>query len=170
MIQAIIDHQLDKAEKDLGVPINEMRWVAKVSRSALRAWSTVQSWAHFREALPAQAFYISKIAAYRVEDCGSCMQIAINYAKKGGVPVRLIQAALDRNLSELGPELAMVYLFAERQAKGQDDPDAREKIRAKYGDKALIDLAFSIVGSRAFPTFKRVLGYAVRVQDVTLQI
>ena len=170
MIDTLIDWQIGKAEKELGVAAPEMRFVARVSRRALRAFGSVRSWAHFREAVPAQVLYIAKIAAYRQEDCGSCMQITVNLCKKEGVPSRLIHAALERNLDELGPELRLVYIFAERQANRQDDPEGRAAIREKYGDKGLIDLAFAIVGSRTFPTFKRVLGYATSCHEVKLHV
>ena len=170
MIQALVRRKLDRAEKELGAPIDEMRYVAKHSLSALRAWGSVHSWAHYRKAMPAEAFYVAKIAAYRQEDCGTCLQIAVNLAKKAGVKTDLIRAAMEGRVSALPGELRMVYRFAEQQANGQDDPELREQIRLGYGDEALIDLAFAIVGSRAFPTFKRVLGYAKSCTQVTIEV
>jgi hypothetical protein len=130
---------------------------------------SVRSWAHYHKAMPAEAFYVAKIAAYRQEGCGTCLQIAVNLTKKSDVKRDLIRAAMDGRVSALPAELRMVYRFAE-QANGQDNPELREEIRSRYGDEALllIDLAFAIVGSRAFPTFKRVLGYAKSCSQVAI--
>src|SRR5437763_1353918 len=130
MIKQLINRQLDQAEKDLGAPVDEMRYVARHSLAALRAWSTVRSWSDFRKAMPAEAFYLAKIAAYRQEDCGTCLQISVHLAKKAGVDPRYIRAAVNGNVEALPPNVQVVYRFAEKQANREDDPEAREQIRA----------------------------------------
>ena len=170
MIGALINRRIGQVEKELGVPADEMRYVAKHSLGALRAFGSVRSWADYHKSLPAEAFYVAKIAAYRQEDCGSCLQISVNLAKRANVKGDLIRATLDGRVSALPTELQTVYRFAELQANRQDSPELREQIRVQYGDAALIELAFAIVGSRTFPTFKRVLGYAKSCSQVKLQL
>lgn len=47
-----------------------------------------------------------------------------------------------------------------RNRDRHDDDTLREKLRARYGNRALIELSFAIASARIPPTVKRVLGYA----------
>ena len=160
MITALMNKQVDKLEKDLGVPLDESRYMIDHHLRAVLAFSTVRSWAEFRRMLPADVYYVAKIAAYRQEDCGSCLQIAVNQARQNGVPPTTIQAAVDRRLDALNPDLRLVYRFAEGQANRQDDPEGRSHIIRRYGHKGLIELALAIASARMFPALKRTLGFA----------
>jgi hypothetical protein len=120
--------------------------------------------------IPVDVYYIAKIAAYRQEDCGSCLQISVNLARKANVPAPIIRAAVERRLEALPPELRLVYLFAEGQANRHDDPQAREKIIQRYGHDGLIELALAITSARTFPTLKRSLGFAISCSRAQLAV
>ena len=169
-MNALIERKLDAVEKELGAPIDESRYMAKYHLRALWAFSKVLDWAEFRRALPVDAYYVAKIAAYRQEDCGSCLQIAVNKARKANVPLPIIRAAIDRNLDALPPELRLVFLFAEGQANREDDLDARERIIERYGHQGLIELALAITSARTFPTLKRTLGFAISCSRVQVAV
>ncbi len=52
------------------------------------------------------------------------------------------------------------FLFADRVAR-RDDADAiREEVRAKWGDKGVLDLTFALQASRLYPMVKAGMGYA----------
>lgn len=160
MIKMFIKRKLDSLEKELGVPVDESRYMAEHNVPALLAFNKVVAIAQHRRILPAAVYYIAKIASYRQEDCGTCVQIAVNQARSHGVSTAVIQAALDRRLNALSPELQMIYRFAEGQANREDDPDTRQRIIDRYGHAGLIELALAITSTRTFPTLKRILGYA----------
>ena len=101
---------------------------------ALYAFSKVRDFADFRRVLPADAYYVAKIAAYRQEDCGSCLQIAVNQAREHQVQRGVIQAAGDRRVDALSPELRLVFRFAEAQANRDDDPGG-------FGNRSSGDMA-----------------------------
>lgn len=44
----------------------------------------------------------------------------------------------------------------------------REEIRAKWGEKGLIELAFAIAAARFYPTLKRGMGYAHTCERVVV--
>lgn len=160
MLKTIANKMLDSAEKDLGAPVDEMRYILDHSMSAFRRWASMREIADYHHALPAEVYYIAKIASYRVEDCAACLQIATHFAQKNGVAAELIRAALDGRPQDLPKELQVVYDFAQDQANRLDDPEIRELIRRTYGDDGLIELAIGLASTRAFPTLKRVLGFA----------
>lgn len=102
-----------------------MRYLADHSLSSFRRWSGTRDIANYHHVLPAEVYYIGKIAAYRVEDCGSCLQIVTHTAKKGGVSSDLIRATLEGRVDALPPDLQRVYRFSERQAHRIDEPELR---------------------------------------------
>lgn len=160
MIRTILRRMIDRVEQRLGVPVDEARYMVDHSLGSFLAFSTVQTWTDRHKALGAEAYYVAKIAAYREEDCGTCLQIAVNLALKAGVSREIVGYAAQGREELLPPKLRELYRFAQKQANRVDDDDLREKLRARYGDEALIELALAIASARMFPAFKRTLGFA----------
>ena len=160
MIRNILRRMIDRVEQRLGVPLDESRYMLDHSLGGFLAFSTVQTWADRHKALGADAYYVAKIAAYHEEDCGTCLQIAVNLALKAGVSRELVRYAAQGREELLPVELRLVYRFAQKQANREDDDELRETLRGRYGDEALIELAMAIASARMFPAFKRTLGYA----------
>ena len=109
--------------------------------------------------------------ATRHEDCGTCVQIAVNQARKAGLPAELLRAVLDGKLDALPEELRDAYRFAEAVLAANGEEDAwRERIRLRYGDEGLIEMALAIASCRVFPITKRALGYAVSCSKVAVRV
>ncbi|MBT9331763.1 hypothetical protein [Paracidobacterium acidisoli] len=168
MMNWLVRRRLDKAEKFLGVPIDETRFIAKHSMKALRAYSGLQGISRFHGPLEAEVYYTAKIAAYRQEDCGSCLQITVNFAKRDGVRTELIRDLLAGRLQALPELLRDVYRFAAEQANRIDNAELRETMRERYGDEGLITLALAITSAGTFPTLKRALGYATSCSRIQI--
>ena len=99
--------------------------------------------------------------ATREEDCGTCLQIEINLAKRDKVKPATIRAAVSNKPDELPEQLADVYRFAKAVVRRSGDEDIyRERIRELYGEEGLVELAMAIAVCRVFPTTKRALGFA----------
>jgi len=170
VFKKFVQMMLDRVEKQLGAPVDESRYMAEHSLRALYAFSKVRDFADFRRVLPADVYYVAKIAAYRQEDCGSCLQIAVNQAREHQVQRGVIQAAVDRRLDALSPELRLVFRFAEAQANRDDDPEARQQIIRRYGDQGLIEIGLAITSARMFPTLKRALGFSISCSRVKVAV
>jgi hypothetical protein len=160
MIRAFLRRMIARTEKQLGVPLDESHYMLEHSPGATLAFSTVQIWANRHKAVPVDAYYVAKIAAYLEEDCGSCLQIAVNLALKSGVSRELVRNAAQGREDLLSAELRDVYRFAAKQANRIDSDELRDRIRARYGDEGLIELAMAIASARMFPAFKRTIGFA----------
>ena len=159
------------AEKKLGVPLEYARFILGVSLRAFFKFAKFLAVDEYRRVLPPNPYYIARIVAVRDEDCGSRVQIAVNQAKKAGVPTEHLRAVLDGNPDGLPEELRDVYCFTEAVVSRSGEEDAlRERIRLRYGDEALIELALAIASCRTFPITKRVLGYAVSCSAMPVQV
>jgi alkylhydroperoxidase family enzyme len=171
MLRKLILARIASAEKDLGVPLEYCRFIVRVSLRASYKFAKFLAVDEYHRALPAGPCYVARIVAVRDEDCGPCVQIAVNQALKAGVPAAQLQAVLDGRLDDLPEELREAHHFAEAVVTRNGQEDAwRERIRRRYGDEGLIEMALAIASCRVFPITKRALGYAVRCSDVAIRV
>lgn len=171
MLRKIILSRIAAAEKTLGVPLDYCRFIIRTSLRAFFKFAKFLAVDEYRRVLPPAPLYVARLVALRHDDCGTCVQIAINQAKKAGVPVDVIRAVLDGRLDDLPEDLRDAYRFADAVVRttGEEAP-FREHIRLRYGDEGLIELALGIASCRTFPTVKRALGYAVSCSAVPLSV
>jgi alkylhydroperoxidase family enzyme len=160
MISRLFDHAITKQEQALGVTLDYLREIAKVSKAGLLKLALLGPLGNHRKRLPKAAFHLARIVATQEEDCGACVQIAVNLALRDGVPLQYLRSTLERHYGELPGFLQEVCEFAESVSKGWDHPDARAKINERFGAEGLTELAFAIAAARVFPTIKRAMGYA----------
>ncbi len=160
MIQAILNWQIDKTERQLGVPADEARFIASVSLSATWRLAKFVKILHSGKG-PRHALHVASLVGSMAEDCGSCVQIGVNLARQAGLPREQIAAIVERRPDDLPEELAAVYRFAEAVTLNSEEQDAfREAVRRQYGDAGLVEICIAVAMHRVFPTLKRGLGYA----------
>jgi hypothetical protein len=169
MLRWFLRRKLDAEENKLGESMDYLRHVLDVSPAAFLRFASIMPFANSRKVLPKEVWYVAQFVSLQREDCGPCLQIAVNLAQKDCVDSHLIRAVLDGDKSQLSKELADVFDFTQSIVNSTDDPNAlRETLRARYGDRGLIELSYAIASSRIPPTVKRVLGYAKSCKDVTI--
>jgi alkylhydroperoxidase family enzyme len=170
MFRRLILARITAAEKEFGVSLEYCRFIAGVSLRAFFKFAKFLAVDEYRRALPPVPCHVARIVAVKDADCGTCLQIAVNQARKAGVPVEILRAVLDGKLDGLPQDASDAYHFAEAVVTASGEEDAlRERIRLKYGDEGLIEMAMAIASSRTFPIIKRALGYAVSCSAVTIQ-
>ncbi len=171
MLRSLILNRLRFEEKQLGGSLDYLRFIVKVSLRAFFKFVKIMPMATFRRTLPAEAYAVARLVATRHEDCGPCLQIEVNSARKSGVSSEILQKILAKDVESLPDTLADVYQFAESVvATKTDDEELRERLRQRYGDEGLIELAMAIASCRVFPTMKRALGYAKSCHLVTVEV
>jgi alkylhydroperoxidase family enzyme len=171
VLRTIILARIASAEKNWGVSLEYCKFILRVSRRAFFKFAKFLAVDEYRRVLPAAPFYVARIVAIRDADCGSCVQIAVSQAKKAGVPAEILRAVVDGNLDNLPEELRDACQFAEAVVTSNGEEDAlRERIRLRYADEGLIEMALAIASCRTFPTIKRALGYAVSCSEVAVRV
>ena len=171
MIRKLILKRLDKEERSLGESVDYMRHLVRTSLPAFFKFALFTPLSQHRRKLPPAPYRVARIVATRDEDCGTCVQIEVNLARKEGVPADVIRAVLNNRPDDLTPALADVYRFARSvvEASGGDE-ELRERVRARYGEEGLVELALGIAAARVFPVVKRALGYATSCALVEVKI
>ena len=165
----ITSRLINSAEQRFGENLDYMR----ISRAHRRAPSTSLgcSWlAKHRKAAPADAYFLAVLGALPLEDCGPCVQIAVNEALAAGLAPEILSAAVTGG-SKLTPEQKLYLDFG--RAVSANAPEAEElrlEVAKMLSPTAMVDLAIAIAGCRVFPALKRGLGHATSCSLVTVTI
>jgi alkylhydroperoxidase/carboxymuconolactone decarboxylase family protein YurZ len=151
---------IDWAEKKFGENMDYMRDIANASPAAFYKFALFMVFASHRKAAPVEAQSLAAIGALQHEDCGPCLQIAVNQALAQGVAPKILSAAIAGG-DALDPEYRLYLEFG--RAVSANAPEAEElrvKLAEKLSPAGMVDLAIAIASARVFPTLKRGLGHA----------
>lgn len=171
MIRFFIGRQIDAFEKKMGASMDHLRHIMRVSLPDLFRLRKFSQLANRRTALPPAPFHVARLVAVMAEDCGDCVQVEVNLSKEDGLASDLIKAVVEMRPSDLPEELGDVYLFTECIIHNSGDVEPlRAKMRQRYGERGLVELAMAIAMARSFPTLKRGMGYATSCNIRSLKV
>jgi hypothetical protein len=133
-----------------------------IDASPRAAWmfSRAAAIGKYRKDVPIAAWATAAITAVRREDCGPCTQLGVSMAERSGVDPSVLRAVLADDPSAMPDDVALAWRFT--RATLDHDPAAdqyRREIVARWGQRALISLAFAMVASRTYPTVKYAMGH-----------
>jgi alkylhydroperoxidase family enzyme len=171
MLGFLVRRKIRSTEKKLGESLDYLRHMYQHAPGAFWEFAKVAKAAEYRGKLPAAPLHVACLVAVRAQDCGSCVQIAVNLAKADGVPPDVIKATLAGNVDDLPESLGDVYRFAEAVAtnNGEEGP-YRERLRKVFGEEGIVELCLAITLSQTFPILKRGLGYAKSCSRVQVEV
>lgn len=172
MLKNLILRKLDGVERELGESVDYLRHIVRHSVGAFLKFTKIMPLNNYRKVLPPDAWHVARIVAAREVDCGPCVQIEINLARKAGIDPAVLRAVIDENPDALPQPLADTYRFiksvVDHVSHGEADT-LRERVRGHYGETGLIEMALAVAVTRMFPTTKKVLGFATACSDTTLR-
>jgi hypothetical protein len=114
----------------------------------------------YRKDVPLAAWFAASITAVRHEDCGPCTQLGVAMAERAGVDPNVLRAVLTGDPAAMPDDVALAWRFA--RATIDRDPLAdhyRDEIVRRWGQRAVVSLAFAMVASRVYPTVKYAMGH-----------
>jgi alkylhydroperoxidase family enzyme len=170
-IQKLMHRIVANFEAMTGVANEAMHFVVDASPGAFVSFMLFQRLAHHRQAVPATLLSIARIVATRSADCGSCVQAQVNLALKIGARREWIVAALEDKPAALPGDVRDVYEFARQVVEHTyEEGPLRDTLRARYGDRGVVDLALAIATAQVVPMTKRTLGYAMSCARVQVAV
>ena len=171
MLRRLAEPGLRNAERTLGASLDYLRHIADVAPSAFLKFSLFTPLSRHRKALSPAAYHIARITAVRHEDCGTCVQMEVNLAQQAGVASDVLRAAALGSPDDLPDDLREVAAFALAVVTASEDTEAvRARLRERYGESGLVELALGIATCRVFPATKRALGYATACRLVQIDV
>ena len=160
MLRWWIRRRLAAAERDLGYDLTYARDILDADLGAFVRFFRVAALSSYRKGVPRDAYYAAKLVGTLVEDCGPCTQLMVTLADREGVSHDVLRAVLAGDDGALGDDAALGVRFARAAlAHGAEADELREQVRARWGDRGLVSLAFALAAARVYPTVKYALGH-----------
>lgn len=129
------------------------------SEEGFQKFSDFQPLSYHREFLPLETYWVSKLAAMQVADCGECLQLIVRMALEAGVDKKLVRACIQGG-SSLPEDLKDIFDFSTSIASYRNiDPQLEERIDAQLDKRQRIELGVCVASAPVYPTIKRALGY-----------
>ncbi|MEQ8328910.1 MAG: hypothetical protein RH859_00460 [Longimicrobiales bacterium] len=148
-------------EDRLGVDLPYLHHMAATRRTDLIRLGLFLAASAPRSGIPKRALHLAVLGATAEQDCGECVQIAVNLALADGVPAEVLLTALGRRDDAMDPADADALAFGRAVTRSDADADPlREVLRARYGDPGVQELALGVGFAQFFPVLKRGLGFA----------
>jgi alkylhydroperoxidase family enzyme len=163
MLRSLLSSLIRRQEKSVGVRLDYLDEVAVHSPGLVGKIGFLGPLGRHRRALPAEAKHVATVRATLAEDCGDCVQIAVNLALADGVSRPVLDAVLSGRLWELPPRLEAICKFVDALNNQETVTDTlREQLEVEYGRDGVAELAAAFALAAFFPRFKRGLGRASR--------
>jgi hypothetical protein len=161
---------IDSVEKKSGENMDYMRDIASASPAAVYKFALCFPFMMHRKAAPLDAYFLAAFGALKHEDCGPCLQIAVNQAIAAHVAPELISAAVAGG-SALDPEHKAYFDFGGAvAANAPETEELRLQVSQRLSPAAMADLAIGIASARVFPALKRALGHAQSCSIVQVKV
>lgn len=123
-----------------------------------------------KEKLSSEDYWVAKLAAMQVEDCGECLQLNVRMALEAGVSKDWIKAAI-KGGNALPENLRDVYHYAKSVAKHEGgENDLMDRIAARYEKGSLLEFGLCIASAKVFPTIKRAVGYTKSCSLIEIEV
>ena len=158
---SIIDYrnEIDNFEAHYKYDSTYMRELLDHSPEGFAKFNSFLPLSSHREKLKPEEYWVAKLAAMQVEDCGECLQLNVRMALEAGVPRALVQAVIRRG-RDLPERLRDVYDYARSVANHEMvDNELMERMEAGFDKGALLEFGLCIATAKVFPTIKRAVGY-----------
>lgn len=162
MDTSTIERQLDDFGRTWDYDVTYMKQVLEAGGTeAIAGLQALQTVAAYRRDCPPDVYYAAKLPASRRADCGPCLQLTVRMAEREGVAPEHVRAILTGDREGMTPDMRLAYdLSAAALDRDGWDIPAREAFVARFGQRALIALAYGIAIAGFYPTFKAVWGAA----------
>lgn len=169
MMKWWIRKRLNAFERKYGYDVTYLRELLDLDFGAFMAYARATRVGEYRRDVPAAVYWAAKIVGVVSEDCGPCTQLSVALALAAGVDAAALSAVLADDRARMSPEVRLGVEFA--RATLAHDPAAdelRDEVIRRWGQRAVVSLAFAIVSARMYPTLKYALGHGKTCERVTV--
>ncbi|WP_172328719.1 hypothetical protein [Mangrovicoccus sp. HB161399] len=161
MFGALSKALIARTESRLGVGFPYVRRIAETKTRLLLRYKKFIDFLDPNQDVPPEAYHLARIRGAMAAACADCVESEIARAKAAGLRESLIREFLTAAPGELPAPLDDVMRLADAVVRDRsDDPEARERVRAAFGEAGLIELAFAMNGAALIPGVKRAMGFA----------
>jgi len=161
---------IDDFESHYNYDSSYMRELLESSQEGFAKFNNFLPLSSHQEKLNTEDYWVAKLAAMQVEDCGDCLQLNVRMALEAGVSKPIVEIVL-RGGSKLPDALKDIYDYAKYVASNEIiDSELADRITARFDKGVLLELGLCIATAKVFPTIKRALGYTRSCSLVEIEV
>jgi hypothetical protein len=160
MLSWFIRRKLEAFERQHGYDASYMHEVLDIDLAAFMKFSRATALGGYRKDVPADVYCGASLTSSVLADCGPCTQLGVGFALQAGVAAPTIAAIIRADDGAMPPDVALAARFA-RAVLARDGmaDEYREQLQRRWGDRALLSLAFGIMATQLYPTLKYAMGH-----------
>lgn len=169
MIRWLLHRLVTRFERKANYDATYWHEIADVDTGAAMRLMVLPAINQYKGDAPPALWYGAGIASMIDGDCGPCLQLMVDGAMHEGVSQGDIAALLAGDLESASEEARLGFLLG--KAAIENDPAAlehRERVIVRYGEKALIGLAYVAATARVYPVLKRALGHGAACHRIKI--
>ena len=169
MLKWLIRKRLAAFQNKFGYDVDYARDILDADLGAFLSFARLGGLAAHRRDVPRDVYYAVKLTGTVIEDYGPCTQLVVAMALGEGVEPRTIASVLEGTDALLDERVRLGVRFARASlARDVAADDLRDEIVKRWGQRALISLAFALAAARLYPTIKYALGHGKACQRVVV--
>ncbi|MES3037899.1 MAG: hypothetical protein V4736_08335 [Bdellovibrionota bacterium] len=170
MIKILIESAIKKFGQKYNYDASYLRHIADTSTSLIFKFNKFVKLSQYRKVTPVEIFYLAKIGALRVADCGPCLQLNVDFALEKNVSAEVLNDAL-KNPTSLSADHKLAYDFGFAMALNSDDhTDISEKFEKRFGKAVLVETSMAVATTLVYPILKRGLRYSKACHLVDVKV
>ena len=167
---ALSDRIIAKAERQTGCEMPYLHTLADTSGAAFARWMLAMPATTYRDKASLDAWHLARLGATVAQDCGTCVQVVVSIARKGGLAASTLQLALD-DPGQLHDDAQAAFAFGHAVAsQAPDVADHVARMEALFGHDVHVELAMAVATCLLFPVIKRGLGQSLSCSMVTVHM
>ncbi len=167
--QKKLAQQIEQFESHYDYDGGYMRDLLASSPAGYEKFDAVMPLVQHRELLDVDTYWVARLAAMKVGDCGDCLQLVVKMALESGISKTIVNAVL-HSPDRLPKALQEVYVLATVVAENKMDDTMAKKIESRFNTGQRIELGLCIATTLFFPIIRRAGGYAnqCRILDIAV--
>lgn len=160
MLKWLIHRKLKAFEREQGYDASYMHELLDADLLAFNKFARATRVSTYRRDVPAEVFVAASLTSSIQADCGPCTQLGVGFALKAGMPPATLAAIVRGDEAAMSHDVALGVRFARAVLARDAAADVyREEITRRWGTRAVIALAFGIMGAQLYPTLKYAMGH-----------
>ena len=133
---------------------------ADFSLGLFRNYAAFTKFNKYRRKTPLDVYHVARLATFKNEDCGKCLQLNIRMALEEGVEQKTVKQVVS-NPENLSSQHKLVHDFTLALLNDNSDLNAlSDEVEKIFGREVLVEISVCVATCRVYPTMKKGMGYS----------
>lgn len=169
MITAWLKRRFDRMGRTFDYDVGYMHELIDADPVAGRKFALAMPFFSQPPKVAKNAFWAAKLVACKHADCGPCLRLVIEMARRSGIEQQVIRDTLLATPSDSDAALGQAYANAVLN-NAPELAGLIDEIERRWGRKGLANMSTSVMSGLFYPTFKRGFGHGIACEPVLKEL